>query len=388
MPTPRYEASAVSLEGKIYLIGGRAGEDSLAPVERYDPKLDTWDTTVANLRQPRAHAAAVVYNGMIYVFGGEDRKSHALKSVERYDPRMNRWQPMQDLLAPRSAPAAVVYQGAILILGGSDSEGNYRNDVEIYDVSRNQMAPGAQFLLTINRTSSQAAVYNNDLYLFGGLYYGPLATIERFSLASGWETVGTLSHPRGDFALVQIDNRFYIIGGQGYSGIEPTVEVWAVNQNGDLKEEQEIFWPNPLAGVAAAHYGSEILLFGGEDPLREEIVATVQSLELFPVTSASRAHAVPEQPELVRAFPNPTTGKTTFLIRVPDSARSGQFAILRLFNLRGELIWQGRKKLLGGQSLFVWNGTDQHGHTAPRGIYFYRVQAGNRNLHGKLLIIR
>ena len=75
----------------------------LNTVERYDPIANQW-YTVASMGTRRNFSTCAVYNGYIYVAGGED-ETVELWSVERYDPMTNVW--MNDVAAMNNRRSVV-----------------------------------------------------------------------------------------------------------------------------------------------------------------------------------------------------------------------------------------------------------------------------------------
>lgn len=74
IPTARWGLSTSVVNGKIYAIGGMAGDSvngsrEVSTVEVYDPTTDTW-TMKADMPTARACISTCVVNGKIYVFGG------------------------------------------------------------------------------------------------------------------------------------------------------------------------------------------------------------------------------------------------------------------------------------------------------------------------------
>jgi N-acetylneuraminic acid mutarotase len=89
MPTPRADATATSLGGKIYVIGGlQVGfSNGLTAVEAYDTATNSWSTR-APLPTPAVRAASAAYGGKLYVFGGYQPNSGIeLKSTLRIQSR-------------------------------------------------------------------------------------------------------------------------------------------------------------------------------------------------------------------------------------------------------------------------------------------------------------
>jgi Kelch motif len=76
MPTPRWDLTAVTLNGKIYAIGGQTKRDNTSQlgsntdiVEVYDPATDSWNTDNCMIT-PRDYFAAATVDGRIFTIGG------------------------------------------------------------------------------------------------------------------------------------------------------------------------------------------------------------------------------------------------------------------------------------------------------------------------------
>ena len=109
MPTARYLATAVAVDGKIYVMGGRtlSATGSGGPVsanEVYDPSTDSWSTATSMPAPIRGHAACA-YGGKIYVFGGNTGSYQT--TVLIYDPSTDSWS------TGTSMPAARAYGVAL-----------------------------------------------------------------------------------------------------------------------------------------------------------------------------------------------------------------------------------------------------------------------------------
>ena len=87
MPTKRFGPSGGAVNGKIYVIGGAAGNDALAVNEVYDPNTDIW-MKLPDMPVPK-FAAACVLNDQIYFIGGAltVKPPHpAISTVEVFTP--------------------------------------------------------------------------------------------------------------------------------------------------------------------------------------------------------------------------------------------------------------------------------------------------------------
>jgi N-acetylneuraminic acid mutarotase len=123
MPTPRNHATAVALNGKIYVIGGFTGATlaMLPTVEEYDPGTSTW-TERAAMPSARASIASVAGNGAIYVLGGEinpSRSSGIFSQIEAYDPATDSWRHVGTMAAPRHGIQAATIGNRVYIPGGA-----------------------------------------------------------------------------------------------------------------------------------------------------------------------------------------------------------------------------------------------------------------------------
>jgi len=88
MPTARTNLSTSAVNGRVYAIGGRLGNNSLfSTVEEYDPATDTW-TPKAGMPTARTMLTTSVLNGKIYAIGGSISIGgpQPVATVEAYDP--------------------------------------------------------------------------------------------------------------------------------------------------------------------------------------------------------------------------------------------------------------------------------------------------------------
>jgi len=89
LPNKRSHATAVALNNKIYLIGGKVGEhnDKTASdtIDIYTPGLDSWETG-STLNIARALPGSAVLNEKIYVFGGLDFNNRPTNAVDSLTP--------------------------------------------------------------------------------------------------------------------------------------------------------------------------------------------------------------------------------------------------------------------------------------------------------------
>ena len=147
MPTPRGALTAQFINGILYAVGGDGTriyspdgrydpQGIIATNEAYDPKTDTWSTR-SPLQIPRDHSASATIDGKIYVIGGREPigKSSLFRNLdinEMYDPESDTWIFRQPLPSYRSGLAAASMDDKIYTFGGENTETTFENN-EQYD---------------------------------------------------------------------------------------------------------------------------------------------------------------------------------------------------------------------------------------------------------------
>ena len=91
------------------------------------------------------------------------------------------------------------------------------------------------------------------------------------------------------------------------------------------------------------------------------------------------------QDDVLRAFPNPTNGSLTMIVRVPRI----QEVSLILYNLAGQKV---RELISGtldpGRHRIVWDGKDAEGRPVSSGVYWARLRADGRSVIGKIVVLK
>ncbi|WHZ26534.1 MAG: hypothetical protein OJF51_001329 [Nitrospira sp.] len=127
MPTARNHAAIGAVNNKIYVIGGRLGSafiftaSNTNVVEEYDPATDQWGLVKARMPTERSGGAWAVYNGRIYVAGGEHQDGHlmaAFRALEAYDPVTNSWSELPMMPMPRHGLAGAVVGNRLHLASG------------------------------------------------------------------------------------------------------------------------------------------------------------------------------------------------------------------------------------------------------------------------------
>ena len=188
MPTKRGSAVAATVNGKIYVTGGAAvhpgssepalgparPHQSVATVEEYDPKTNTWSER-SSMPTARNHAAVGAVNDKIYVIGGRLGGAFIFTAsntnvVEVYDPAIDQWGAVKTRMpTERSGGAWGVHNGRIYVAGGEQQDGDLMaafRALEAYDPAINTWAELP--MMPIPRHGLAGAVVGDRLYLASG----------------------------------------------------------------------------------------------------------------------------------------------------------------------------------------------------------------------------
>lgn len=196
MPTPRLEAGAAVVNGKIYVIGGFSGS-TLATTEEYDPTTDTW-ASKASMPTARRSPIVAAVNNKIYAIGGLsyqnpiDNVTYSY-ATEEYDPATNTW------TAKSSMPT-----------------GNSINSVL-----------GNRF---ISGTAINGRIY---ITVFNNNGLPPiLSTFEYDPAANTW-AVNKAPVPFGSsqYTTASLNGKLYALDGSSFAEYAPTTDIWTIKDS-------------------------------------------------------------------------------------------------------------------------------------------------------------
>jgi N-acetylneuraminic acid mutarotase len=258
MPTARTGLVVVTVNNKIYAIGGLNSSGYLNKVEEYDPAKDSW-TTKASMPTRRAEAAAAVVNGKIYVMGGTD--GGTLDKNEEYDPVANTWLSKKVLSTGRKNMAAAAVGGKIYVMGGATNTAAVKTN-EAYDPTANSWTGKASMLTARMWFAAQGV--GGKVYALGG-YSGAtsLANAEVYDPgANTWTAKAALPVATDSMASAAIGNKVYLISGfQGAAAVK-SVSVYDTVNNAYTAL---LNYPMAVNEPAAAEAGGKLYAMGGDN---------------------------------------------------------------------------------------------------------------------------
>ncbi|XP_043929337.1 kelch-like protein 35 [Protopterus annectens] len=223
----RSEYATCILKNDIYVSGGHMNSTD---VWMLNTKLNFW-IKLASLNKGRWRHRMVSLQGRLYAVGGFDGFKR-LSNVECYDPFSNQWSPVSPLLEAVSSPAVATCKNKMYVIGGALDDYSNTSKVQCYDPVENSWIvknPSPFCQRCINAVS-----VNNMIYVVGGLMdhiyqYMPDADI--------WRNVNTLSGPLESCGVTVCDGKIYILGGRDSNG-EGTDKVYSFDPTTEMLVEE------------------------------------------------------------------------------------------------------------------------------------------------------
>jgi N-acetylneuraminic acid mutarotase len=228
-------ACSVYLDGYIYYIGGITN-GSPSTIDDFELTTYAWDVGDApedawrlgpNLSYQTQSAAACFVNGEYHIFGGLGPGSwNLLNQHSVYSPITKLWRSEAVLPQARGYMGVAVYNGLIYVVGG-DIGNTQVTTVEIYDPVAKTWSAGPP--LPAARAYAEAVNLNGKLHVIGG-YLGSGAVLTHWVLndtEDGWDVLAphTLSGLYANEAVV-IGAQIYLLGGTGGGATSNAVAIY------------------------------------------------------------------------------------------------------------------------------------------------------------------
>jgi hypothetical protein len=299
----REENAYVQAGNKFYLLGGRGNK----PVQEYNPVAKTW---VDKASQPLElhHFQALTLDGLIYAacaFTGPYPHETPVSNIYVYNPASNRWHTGSGIpqARRRGAAGAVVYNNKIYIVGGI-TDGHWAGWVKWFD----EYDPATNTWRTLpdaprERDHVQVTVVNNKLYAAGGRRSSAstgqdveltIAQVDVFDFAtSTWSTLPTGSNiptPRAGASNVVLGNEVIVIGGESGAQVASHVETEALNVTTNT-------WRR-LANLQQGRHGTQAIannggIFTAAGPGNRGATPLLTTQEVFYFNSATTPDGTP-----------------------------------------------------------------------------------------------
>ncbi len=224
---PRHEAGYVGINGKFYMVGGRGNR----ALNVFDPLTQEWTEASIPFNKELHHFQAINFQNKLYLIGaftGSFPDETPIGDIYIYDPSTNEWEVRTDVIP----------------------------------VARRRGAAGA-------------VVYNNQIYIIGGIINGHtngwVKWFDKYDPATGkWQILPDAPRERDHFQAVIVTNKLYAIAGRktGFTSLlgdtETAVDVYNFSTGNWTTLPPQIHLPTARAGAATFEIDGKIIIAGGE----------------------------------------------------------------------------------------------------------------------------
>jgi N-acetylneuraminic acid mutarotase len=270
----KFTACLIALTGFAYILKAQD------PVQTN--KAHNWQIiTTQGEPVKREDCGFVEANKQFYLIGGR-----GIKSVDVFDPKTNSWIHKNNTPFEMHHFQAVTYKNQVYIIGGM--AGGYPHEkplenIYIYNFQKDEWQKGPAMPPGRLRGSGGTVVYNNKIYLIGGIrdghFDGTVSWMDEFNPETGsWKTLPDAPRGRDHFHAVVIDKQLYLAGGRRTSAKTneviqltiPEVDVFDFKTQTwkTLPASQDL--PALRAGCTAVAWKQKLVVIGGESITQKE----------------------------------------------------------------------------------------------------------------------
>jgi N-acetylneuraminic acid mutarotase len=268
MPAPREDHGVVTIDGKIYAIGGTAHQDAqIRRNEEYDPATDKW-RALAPMPRGTHHVALAALGSRIYAFGGFTAPAHGspVDVAFEYDLKADSWRALPALSSPRGSPAAVALGGSLHVVGGRGTDGATVATHEVFDPASGLWSAAAP--LPKARDHIALIVVGGKMHSIGGRLASTNTNQTLHDVydpaTNSWSPAAPMPTARSSTAVELYHGMIVVVGGEG-DATGPG-SAFKDNEGYDLKTGQWLkLQPLPLGkhALGAATVGNVVYFPGG-----------------------------------------------------------------------------------------------------------------------------
>ena len=212
LPVNSSSHGVVELEGKLYIVGGYDGQQTLESLYCLDVSTMVWEE-MSSMMSKREGLSTAVIGGNIFALGGYDGSS-ILKTVEMYDPSTNMWTEMPSMKHRRCSFGTTVLEGKLFAVGGFDDHGAL-SSVEYFCPIEGDWVETSP-LITPRYEAAAVTIEDKILVLGGRDETETLKSVECFQLGISRAVrfqVPDMLHRRSDFSSFVLEGKVVVVGG-------------------------------------------------------------------------------------------------------------------------------------------------------------------------------
>lgn len=214
VPVQVWRATASAANGKLYLFGGYK---SLNPfpfspskeVFEYDIGNDTW-TQKGDMPVERGAAVSLTLNDRIYLIGGA--RNSALSRMDIYNPSSDSWGSSASMSRKRSGLSGVVHDGKIYVFGGYELINGGVVSTNTGEVFANGSWSSIASIPS-EKLGIDVASLGEMIYLFGGTSNSELSAIQFDPVSNAWEEVNSMPTPVSFMGVAANGTSVFVLGG-------------------------------------------------------------------------------------------------------------------------------------------------------------------------------
>lgn len=239
-------------------------------------------------------AGSCVYDGKIYIVGGENNYDGRLDSVFSYDSNTGIYNRLSYLIVERYNCAVAAFEGTsgstisgstIFAAGGVSNKaaGGYLKSIEKYDIETDTWYDNLTDMDNISG-GGKGVAYGNYFYLFGG----NMDVVYKYDInADSWSVLKDSYQAHvGSYAVAEvIGNYIWVIGGSADGDAvrtwDPSTDDWSGSYNNIPSEIA------PIAGGVSCVYGNKIYIASGIDQISDKFISYDPATDTWDFTTLS-----------------------------------------------------------------------------------------------------
>ncbi len=369
----------------IYMVGGFDGT-ALDSCIGYDLADNLW-LNYAHMPSPVYYPGTVTVEGKMFVMGGWTNATNNYI----YDIASNSWQTGANIPVGVHSPGTVVYKNRYIYLMGGGNYWNPYNNVQIYDITTNtwsQATPmptgriagtaaciGDRYIVCSSGTDGSN--YLADTWVGEIDQYDPTVIVWR---EASPDPIG--GNYRAGYAT--IDDALFTSGGWDSAG-----GCWQATLVYNVEHDAWLSLANKttaLTNISCAKGPNGIYVPGGYTGSNFSNIFEIYTLMPHQTGVEGSPAQRPLSPKLALGVsPNPCRERATISFQVPVTGQ----AELAIYNIAGQKVrtlLSGR--LMAGEHGFVWDGRDGSGKRAASGTYLVNLKSGDQQASKRLVLIR
>jgi len=395
MNTMRTNFGMIELNGKIYVLGGISNNTyaafvTLADVEAYDISTGLWQLK-RSMPKSLYVFGLVSMDGKIYVIGGNSKTTNNGSRLDstsnrlfEYTPETDTWTERASMQKQRSWSDAVAINHKIYAIGGNNGIPlSGENTIEEFDPASNMWTMKTAFTNGFDG-QCQAVAMNGKIYTLSSDITSSgaftKAVIGEYDPALGtWIEKSQMLSPVMDFGKVVYHDQLYLVGGHPVTAMNYSNKVFkydpATNSQASLPNISQ--WRN-----AVVETGGIIYAIGGVNSSGAFYNRVMKYNTINDPTSVQQPQGKPESFRLDQNYPNPFNPETSIRWEVPV----GTHVTLRVSDALG-------RSIMTLVDEYKSPGTYCTSFSAnplslASGVYFYTLAAGNSSQTRKMMFMK